>query len=138
MLLIARAVARRRWVALVGLGLVAGLAGATVTSAAALARRTGTAYDRLEAATAPGDVTMFALAGDEAAERVAALPGVEAAWMARAGVAALGDTPNYLGLTAGPPPGNHLRGFHQAGGGSSTAGAEAAVQSFPSSTVTSR
>jgi putative ABC transport system permease protein len=103
-LLIARAVLRRRWIALVGLGLVAGLAGATVTSAAALARRTGTAYERLEAATAPGDITMFVLAGDEAAERAAELPGVEAAWTADAGVAAIGDSNFYLGFTAGPPP----------------------------------
>lgn len=107
MLLIARALLRRRWPALIALGLVAGLAGATVTAAAAIARRTGTAYDRLAAATAPGDVTMFVLAGDEAATRVSELPSVARVWRARAGVAAIGDSTNYVGLTAAPeaPPG---------------------------------
>ncbi|MGH8985297.1 MAG: ABC transporter permease, partial [Acidimicrobiia bacterium] len=49
-------------------------------------------------------MTMFVAAGDEAAERAATLPGVEKVWKARAGVAALGDSTEYLGLTAGPPP----------------------------------
>lgn len=106
MRLIARTIVRRRWAALVGLGLVAGITGAAVTSAIALARRSGTAYDRLEAQTAPGDVTMFVPAGEAALEQALALPGVEQAWVAQAGVAAVGagDATRYIGVMAGPPP----------------------------------
>jgi putative ABC transport system permease protein len=104
--LIARTIVRRRWAALVALGLVAGITGAAVTSAIALARRSGTAYDRLEAQTAPGDLTMFAPAGEVALEQALALPGVQQAWVAQAGVAAVGagDATRYIGVLAGPPP----------------------------------
>ena len=104
MLLIARAIVRRRWLALVALGLVAGLAGATVTSAVALARRTGTAYERLEHASASGDVSMFVTAGDDVARQVVELPGVESAWQAGFGVGAVAGTTEYVGVLAGPPP----------------------------------
>jgi putative ABC transport system permease protein len=105
-LLIARAIVRRRWLALLALGLVAGITGAAVTSAIALARRSGTAYDRLDAQTAPGDVAVFVPAGQAALEQALALPGVEEAWVAQAGVAAVGagDATRYIGVAAGPPP----------------------------------
>ena len=54
-----RAELRARWRAWVGLALVAGLAGGLVTAAAAGARRTQTAYERMLATTSPHDVFLY-------------------------------------------------------------------------------
>ncbi|MEX2555078.1 MAG: FtsX-like permease family protein [Actinomycetota bacterium] len=54
-----RAETRARWRAWVGLALVAGLAGGLVTAAAAGARRTQTAYERMLATTSPHDVFLY-------------------------------------------------------------------------------
>lgn len=99
---------RRRWPALLALALLVGLGGATVASTAALARRTATVYDRLEATTSPADVQVMVNAGDAMAEQIAALPAVRAAWNAQVGVAAVGDDQSYLAVIGAedrPPPG---------------------------------
>ena len=74
---------RRRGVALVLLGLAAGLLGAVVIGALATARRTATAYERLEQASAIDDVRALVF-GDPGPGRPtsAALPGVTASWTA--------------------------------------------------------
>lgn len=99
---------RRRWPALLALALLAGLGGATVASTAALARRTDTVYDRLEASTGPADVQVMVNGGDAMASEIAALPAVRAAWNAQVGVAAVGDDKTYLAVVGAderPPPG---------------------------------
>lgn len=76
-----RAEARSRWRSWVGLALVAGLAGGLVTAAAAGARRTQSAYERMLAATAPHDLFLYQFSDVGLSEldpvSVAALPQVE-------------------------------------------------------------
>lgn len=101
---IARAELRRRWRALVGLGLLAGFVGGFVVGAAVVARRTATAYDRLEVATKVEDVRVQVYGGRDLAERITALPSVRQSWIAGTAVAQV--TPGevtYLGLISGPP-----------------------------------
>ena len=71
---------RKRWPALVGLGVIAGLVGAAVLAAAAGARRADTAYDRmLEATDAPDFVVRTGSASTDAIDPAAvrSLPGVQ-------------------------------------------------------------
>lgn len=80
----ARRELRRRWVQLVVLGVLAGLAAALALAALAGARRSATAWDRLGEATGGADAVVFASQADIFGpdvdwSEVAALPYVEAA-----------------------------------------------------------
>lgn len=104
---IARVYVRRRWRALVGLGLLGGLVGGSVLAISVIARRTGTAYQRLEVATRVEDVRVEVYRGTEMAEEIAGFDPVRRSWVAGIGVASadIGKV-TYLGLTFGPsrPP----------------------------------
>ncbi len=99
---LARAELRRRWWALVLLGLLAGAVGAAATSAVALARRTTTAYDRLEVATGADDARGMVLAHPDLVDQILDLPQVAEGWEGGIGIAKLDDEFNFLGVTAGP------------------------------------
>jgi ABC-type lipoprotein release transport system permease subunit len=81
----ARAELRRRWMALLVLGLLAGVTAGVATAAVAGARRTDTAWDRLRDQTQASDAVVFAsqagiYSDDELHyDRLAALPYVEGA-----------------------------------------------------------
>lgn len=100
---VAAAELRRRWRGLVAAGLLAGFVAAAVTGALVTARRTGTAYDRLLAATAVGDALVTAFGPDGwLAEGIAALPAVEDAWVGGQAVARVeGPGVVYLGVRTG-------------------------------------
>jgi putative ABC transport system permease protein len=74
---IARSELRRRWRALVVLGLIAGIAGGVVFGSLAVSRRTSTAFDRLLAETAPGDAVVGVFGTPEVGEAIRSLPVVE-------------------------------------------------------------
>ncbi|WP_242666532.1 MULTISPECIES: ABC transporter permease [Parafrankia] len=107
--MIARDELRRRWLALTALGVLLGLVVAMVTGTATLIRRTATAHDRLERASAVPDlqVTSYLRHDPGLADRVAGVPGVSDSWTT---VGAVGRIENrasvsYLGLigdTGGP------------------------------------
>jgi putative ABC transport system permease protein len=97
--LVARRELRRRWVSLVLVGVIAGLAGGSALAAATVARRTATAYPRLEAAAALGDALVISNVA-EATVQVRAFDGVERSsvtglWLARLP----GDGLGYAGIT---------------------------------------
>ena len=106
--LVARAELRRRWLSLLVIGLMAGLAGGALASASALARRTATADDRLHAATNADDVRTLMIGGDAESteaigEEALALPGVATGRVALGGVARVsGDQIVYVSLLVGP------------------------------------
>ncbi|WP_018500387.1 ABC transporter permease [Parafrankia discariae] len=103
--MIARGELRRRWAALVALGVLIGLVVAVVAGTAALIRRTATAHDRLERASAVADLQVSYFSHDpELARRVAAVPGVAQAWTGVGMVGRLEDQPSlaYLGIIGGP------------------------------------
>lgn len=107
--MVARAQLRRRWVTLVAIGLLIGLAGAVVGSGAALTRRTATAYDRLERATLVPDLQITLAADPDLASRAAAVvPGVSGVWVTRALVARVEGLPavSYIGALQGHPVGS--------------------------------
>lgn len=101
---VAAADLRRRWRAVLAIGLALGSVGAVATAAGATARRTATAYDRLVEASAIEDVRALLFDPSLAAD-VAALPGVEASWTSSLAVARL-DRPGvvYTGWIVGPQP----------------------------------
>ncbi len=106
---IARADLRRRRRALVALGLIAGLVGGVVLAIGVTARRTGTAYSRLEAATGVDDARVMVYtarddAGKEVTDRIAGLESVRRAWVGGMAVGRLeGAEVNHLGVLTGPP-----------------------------------
>lgn len=108
LILIARAELRSRWASLLFVGLLAGLAGGAVVSAATLARRTATADERLAAATNADDVRSIVLGGTPEAtlaigQEALDLPEVERGRVALGTVARVeGPGIVYLGVLAGP------------------------------------
>lgn len=99
---IARSEVRHRWRALVLMGLLAGLVGATAVSSLALARRTTTAYDRLGEATAVDDARGTVLRHPDLLDEVVDLPGVTDRWTGGIAVAQLEGENAFLGIVAGP------------------------------------
>lgn len=99
---VVRAQLRRRWRALVLIGLLGGLVGATAVSAIALARRTTTAYDRLGEVTALDDARGTVLRHRQLVDEIVSLPQVTERWTGGIGVAKLADSFTFLGITAGP------------------------------------
>jgi len=100
---IARHDLRRRWASYVAIGLAAGLVAAVVVGAIAVARRTGTAYDRLVTATAIDDLRAVVY-GDDAGlpEAIAGLRPVEKAWIGTYTVARVeGAGIVYAGVVVG-------------------------------------
>jgi hypothetical protein len=111
---VARAELRRNVAALLLLGLIAAATGAAVGSALAVARRTSTAYERLERAT-NGDDARTVVVGDarttpaEVAERVTALPQVAASRFTQMGIGRLiGPSVTYVSVAAAGEPGGVL------------------------------
>ncbi|WP_232295137.1 ABC transporter permease [Parafrankia sp. EUN1f] len=107
--MIARDELRRRWLALTALGVLLGLVVAMVTGTATLIRRTATAHDRLERASAVPDlqVTSYLRHDPGLADRVAGVPGVVDSWTTVGAVGRIEDRAAvaYLGLigdTGGP------------------------------------
>jgi hypothetical protein len=101
---VAAADLRRRWRAVLAIGLAFGVIGAVVTAAGTTARRTATAYDRLVAASAIEDVRAL-LFDRSLADALAALPGVEASWSSAIAIARLeGPGVVYTGWVVGPEP----------------------------------
>ena len=102
---VARHEVRRRGVALLLLGLAAGVLGAIVIGALATARRTATAYERLEDASNIDDVRALVFGDPALADDVGRLPGVTAAWTTTMAVGRV-DGPGlvYSALLTGPPP----------------------------------
>lgn len=98
---LARAELRRAWRNLVVIGVLTGLAGSGAVGALAVARRTETAYPRLEAAARIGDAHGFTLVDDLATE-IVDLPSVAERWTGRFGVAQLEGSFTFLGVAAGP------------------------------------
>ncbi len=101
-LMIARAEVRRRWRALLALGLLAALVGAVVLGALVGARRTGTAFDRLIARTGYWDVEVE-IYDPAVANDIAALPQVETSWLLDVDIGELlgVDEVVYMGFTSG-------------------------------------
>jgi hypothetical protein len=101
---LARAELRRSWLALVLLGLVAGLVGAVVVSSLAVGRRTGTAFDRLLHQSGIGDAIVLTMLDPfEEGDRLLELDGVEAGWSTTFSVARpAGEEETYLGVLSGP------------------------------------
>ncbi|MGN6333533.1 MAG: ABC transporter permease, partial [Motilibacteraceae bacterium] len=101
---VARGELRRRWRALVMLGLLAGAAAGLVAGTAAVGARTGSAYARLLEATAPDDARLL-VTEPELLPGVLAQPQVRSSWIGitvvgqRAGAGPL----QYVGVSAGPP-----------------------------------
>lgn len=99
---LARTELRRSWRPLLGLGLLVGVVGAAVLGPLAAARRTATAYDRLEEATHIDDVRLLVFAPG-LAERAAELPSVQRAWIADFAVGKPErEAEQYFGIAAGP------------------------------------
>jgi putative ABC transport system permease protein len=90
---LARTELRRHWRSLVALGVLAGIVGAVVTGAAALARRTSSAHDRL-AASAHLDDARISLTSDAVSPReLESLPGVRQVWVTRQVIGQVLGTP---------------------------------------------
>jgi hypothetical protein len=107
--LLVRAELRRRWLALVLVGLLTGAIGAAVVTSVAGARRSATAYDRLAELTGQPDATLLSLVGPRLVDEALGSPEVETAWPFRSTIGQVLDAPTvvYLGVVAGPerPPG---------------------------------
>jgi putative ABC transport system permease protein len=100
---IARSELRRRWRAIAVLGVLAGLVGGVVLGLGAVARRTATAADRLDAASNVADASVLVVGDRALAEQVAALPGVAAAQLGTMGVGRI-DGPGvaYVSVLTAP------------------------------------
>ncbi len=103
--LLVRAELRRRRVALVLIGLLVGLIGATVVAGVAGARRTDTAYDRLAERTGQPDASIVSFVDPGFLEEVVALPEVEEVWRMRGVIGEAVDEPDvtFLAVVSGPP-----------------------------------
>jgi ABC-type antimicrobial peptide transport system permease subunit len=102
-LMIGRAELRRAWRSFVALGVLAGITGGVALAAVQVARRTSTAFERLEVAAGVPDVAVIDSVGDGTA--LATLPGVESAWILRQAVAKVeGDSLVYTGVLAAEQP----------------------------------
>lgn len=107
--MLARVELRRGWRTLVVLGLLAGLGLGGALAAGQLARRTSTAYERLEATSGTPDAVVLSTDRSGAARPIAGFREVARVWD---GVTAIGlvegDAVRYAGVFAGlapPPPG---------------------------------
>ncbi len=103
--LLLRAEVRRRWLAIVLIGLLAGVVGAATVAAVAGARRTSTAYDRLAEESGAPDATIISFVDPGFLDEVLALPEVEDAWPLRGVVGQALDVPEvtYLTVVSGGP-----------------------------------
>ncbi|NHC16003.1 ABC transporter permease [Motilibacter deserti] len=94
---------RRRWAGIVLVGLVAGLAGAVVIGAFALAARTSSAYSRLVDASSAEDARVMVLDPAQV-PAVTRLPQVESAWSSLTTVGKLADDDLvYVSISSGQP-----------------------------------
>ncbi|MCK9899232.1 ABC transporter permease [Frankia sp. Cpl3] len=106
--MIAWAELRRRWVALTALGVLIGVVVGVVAGTATLIRRTATAHDRLERASAVPDLQVNYLGRDpEVARQIATVPGVVGSRTAVGTVGRIEDraSVSYIGIlgdTGGP------------------------------------
>src|SRR4051812_45290194 len=107
-MVLARIELRRAWRTMVVLGLLAGLGAGVALAAAQVARRSSTAYSRLERATGTPDAIVLGFENYDPAE-IARLPQVRDAWMVETAIGQVeGDAVNFLGMFGGlrePPPG---------------------------------
>lgn len=107
--MLAGAELRRSWRTMVALGVVAALGLGCALGAAQLARRTSTAYERLERASGAPDAIVLATASDTSPTRITRLPGVARSWAAVNAIARVRTgAVTYVGVSAGvepPPPG---------------------------------
>ena len=103
--LLVRAEVRRRWLALLLVGLLAGAVGAAVVTSVAGARRSATAYDRLAEVTGQPDATLVSFVGADLVDEVVALPEVAEAWRLRGIVGQVLDAPGvvYVSVISGQP-----------------------------------
>ncbi len=99
---IARSEIRRRWRALLLIGLLAGFVGATAVSAFALARRTTTAYDRLGEVTQVDDARGDLVRHLDLIDPIVELPAVTDSWTGGVGIAKVEGDNAFLGIVAGP------------------------------------
>lgn len=98
---LARAELRERWRTLVVLGLLAGVVGGVAAGTSAVARRTSTAYERLERTTHVDDARGTALSNDAVAA-LRARPEVAELWAAPFAVGRVeGEALQYLGFIGG-------------------------------------
>jgi len=89
---------------MVVLGLLAGLVGAVVAGASAVALRTATAYDRLVSATHLDDARVIVFSDDIDVDRIARFPGVNESWQSQQVIGQLlGREVAYLSVSSGPP-----------------------------------
>jgi hypothetical protein len=101
---VARAELRRRWFALLLLGLIAGLTGGALVGVATLARRTDSAFERLQVASQPGDAVVTSFDRQWAADTLREIDVVEDQWDATYTVTQWrGDEVTYVGVVSGPP-----------------------------------
>ena len=100
---------RRSWRTMVVFGLVVGIGFGCALAGMQLARRTSTAYARLEHAVRAPDAVVLATGADRGVERVAWLPQVDKVWRGVTAIGQLqGDAVVYAGViasTEAPPPG---------------------------------
>ena len=105
---LARVELRRSWVTMLVLGLLAGIGAGVALSAVQVARRSSTAYTRLEAASGAPDAVVLGIASG-VADEVPKLPQVDKVWSGRTGIGQLqGDAVAFAGVIAGesqPPKG---------------------------------
>lgn len=100
--MLARVEIRRGWRTMVLFGVLAGLGLGVAVAAAQVARRTSTAYDRLERASGAPDV-IVGWTADVDSTPVPDLPGVRRHWDGAFGIGQIEtDEEIYLGVTAGP------------------------------------
>jgi hypothetical protein len=88
------------------LGLLAGIGAGVALSAVQVARRSSTAYARLEAASGAPDAVVLGISGG-VDDEVTKLPEVDRIWAGRTGIGQIqGDAVTYVGIIAGesPPP----------------------------------
>jgi hypothetical protein len=105
---LARFELRRSWATMLVLGLLAGVGAGIALSAVQVARRSSTAYSRLEAASGASDAVVLGIASG-VEDEVPRLPQVEKIWPGRTAIGELqGDAVTFVGIIAGesaPPKG---------------------------------
>src|SRR6478672_10169678 len=95
---LARFELRRSWATMLVLGLLAGIGAGVALAAAQIARRSSTAYSRLEAASGAPDAVVLGTAGG-VEDEVPRLPQVEKIWNGRTAIGELqGDAVTFVGI----------------------------------------
>ena len=98
--IVARRDLRRRWATLLLIGVMGGMAVGAAVAGATVARRTATAYERLEGAARLGDALTIVNAGAPGVDAVRALDGIEASRATGLWIGAVrDDAVNYVGIT---------------------------------------